>query len=130
MSGLDAFAKLKARMAKLPAVGARVAKRGAELFSQKAQQAFDAKESVYGVPFKDGSHGPVDLVDEGTLREKALTYTAHGTTIKASLGAVPYARYQMKHGILPQRGKLPADWQAELAKIGDEELTKAAEGQA
>lgn len=124
-----AFDAIRARIAKLPSVGARVAERAAEAFSAKAQAAFDAQQSVYGAPFKAGSAGnEVDLNVTGALREKALKYTPHGTTVKASVGAVPYARYQLKHEILPRPGKLPADWSAELSKIADDELIKAAEG--
>lgn len=129
MPSVNAFDAIRARLAKLPRVGEAVARRGAELFSQKAQQAYDAQESVYGKPFGLGKEGPIDLKVEGTLREKALRYSPHGTTIKASVGAVPYARYQLKHDILPRVGKLPADWSSELSAISDDELSKAAEGQ-
>lgn len=125
---LAVFDQLRQRLARLPRVGAVVAKRGAAAFSARAAAAFAARESVYGAPFGTGKDGPIDLEESGALKGKALAYSAHGTTIKASVGAVRYARYQLKHGILPLRGKLPADWRAELEAIADEELTKAAEG--
>ena len=121
MSGFDDLAAMRARLAKLPEVAARVAQRGAPALSARARAAFDAGQGVEGQPF-----GGVDLNETGRLRAAALEYTAIGTKIRASVGSVPYAKYHIKRGILPRGGaKLPAAWEAELVAIAQDELAQA-----
>lgn len=112
------LSQLRKKLEQLPAVGARVAKRAAERFSELARASFDAGESVGGSSFGPG----VTLKKSGALRARALAYLALGAAIRASVASVPYARYQLKHGFLPRTGQIPAAWRDELARIAVEEL--------
>ncbi len=126
VSSFDELADLRARIAALPATNAKIAERVADRFSDLARAAFDSQSSVYGAPFGQGSSGqPLDLHESGRMRSQAVNFTATGTTIRASVASVKYARYQLKHGILPRRGALPAEWASELRRIAREELDKA-----
>lgn len=122
---MDVMKALQDKLLRSPAVASRIAERAAARFSELAQQAYDARRSVYGRPFGKGDEGEqLDLKESGTLRAQALRYTAIGTKVRASVSAVRYARYQLKQGILPAKGSIPADWLPELQRIADEELAK------
>jgi len=126
---MTVFDDIRARLARLPAVNARVAQRAAPALSAIAREHYDAGESVYGDPFGVGSQGtPIDLKESGSLRAKALQYEAIGTKVRASVGAVKHARYQLKHGILPRPGQLPQEMQTAIAEIAEDELHRAMEG--
>jgi hypothetical protein len=120
------LAALKAKLLRLPEVAAKVAEKGAARLTQLAQEAFDAGQSVYGGAWQPGLHGDqLDLTESGTLKQKATRYVAEGTRIRASVAAVPYSKFHIKRGILPQRGKLPAAWDKEISRIAQEELEGA-----
>lgn len=118
---------LKARLANLPEVRARIAARAADRFGELAREAFDAKVSVNGDAFGKRADGkPMTLVKSGRLRADAINYDSFGTRVRASVGSVPYGKYQLKHGILPR--SLPEQWDAELDAIAGEELALALGG--
>ena len=129
MSEITSFAALAATRAKLialPAVSARIAARVAPAFSALAQQSFDSQSSPYGDPWAPGADGQsVDLRKSGRLRSVALRYVAEGTRVRASIGGVSYARYQLKRGLLPKTGAIPSAWNARLIAIANDELAKA-----
>lgn len=120
----DAFRLIKQRVAALPRVASKVAEKVADAFQERARAAFDAGVGVYGDPFV-GDHGPLDLVKTGKLREKSLRYEAHGSRVRASIDGTRYAKYRIKHGILPRPGQLPGPWQEDVDRIADEVLTDA-----
>lgn len=121
MSGFDELQAMKARLAKLPEVSARVAAKAAGELSAIAQASFDAGQGVDGQSF-----GGVDLNESGRLRAQALRYTAIGTKIRASVGSVPYAKYHIKRGILPRGGAaLPTKFNAAIVAIANRELALA-----
>lgn len=123
---IDVAKELQDKLLRSPTVAMRIAERAAERFSELAQQAYDNKRGVSGKPFgkSEETGEQLDLKESGTLRAQALRYTAIGTKVRASVSAVRYARYQLKHGILPAKGTIPADWLPELNRIADEELAK------
>lgn len=124
MSEITSFAQLgelRAKILALPAVPAKIAARVAPAFSALAQQAFAGHQSPYGDAWAPG----VDLVESGALRDRAIRYTAEGGRVRATIGAVKYARYQLKQGILPKAGALPSAWYDQLKSIADDELEKA-----
>jgi hypothetical protein len=54
-----------------------------------------------------------------------VRFVAVGRIVRAVLGT-PYAKYQVKHGILPRGGaSLPAPWRDRLKDIAAEECRKA-----
>ncbi len=109
-----------------PQLAANVAAKVAPVLSSLAQASFDAGESVYGVPFGTGDDGaPIDLNASGTLRARAVRYLATGTRIRATVGSVRYARYHIRHGILPLQGKLPAHWGAAIRAAAIPEIERA-----
>lgn len=118
-----ALAKWGDVLAKLPSVMTAAAPRVATEFSTLADRAFGSASSVYGVPFA-GVGGRLDLHESGTLGARATRYTAAGTTVRASVGAVRYARYQLKHGFLPARGRLPQAWRDRVDAIVREEIAR------
>lgn len=124
MSGLETFDALRRRLAKLPEVATSIAPKVAAMFTAEAQRSFDAGQSVHGVPFTGNNGDALDLRESGAIRSNAVRYTATGATIRASVGSVRHARYQLKHGFLPRR--IPTDWRAKAAQIIDAELTKEA----
>jgi hypothetical protein len=124
MSGLETFDALRRKLAKLPEVATSIAPKIAAMFTAEAQRAFDSGKSVHGVPFTSDSGEALDLRESGAIRSSAVRYTATGATIRASVGSVRHARYQLKHGFLPRR--IPVEWQAKAAQIIDAELTKEA----
>lgn len=123
---IDVAKELQDKLLRSPTVAMRIAERAAQRFSELAQQAYDNKRGVSGKPFgkSEETGEQLDLKESGTLRNQALRYTAIGTKVRASVSAVRYARYQLKHGILPAKGTIPADWLPELQRIADEELAK------
>lgn len=124
ITSFAALADLRKSLLALPEVSTRIAQRGAEAFTALAQADFAGRHSPYGDPWGDGRDGkPLTLDKSGKLRAQAIRYVAQGRAIRCSLG-VPYARYQLKHGLLPKAGKLPAAWNDALAKIANEELAK------
>jgi hypothetical protein len=121
------LANIQAKLARMPAVASRVAARAADRFSELALETFDAGETISGEPWAKGSDGkPVTLRKSGRTRAQATKYKAVGTRILASVGSVPYARYQLKRGFLPRR--LPSSWELELRRIADEEIARALGG--
>jgi hypothetical protein len=126
---ITSFAELEAvrsRLAGLPAVSAKIATRTATTFSALAAEAFAARQSPYGDPWGTGKTGePITEEKSGRLRREAIRYVATGTRVRATVGAVRHARYQLKHGLLPKTGALPSKWDAALRRIADEELTLA-----
>ena len=129
MSNASSFAelaKLRAHIGSLPSVNARVAAKVAPVFSQLAQQAFDANESPYGDTWGLGKDGKqITEYQSGRLRSLAVRYSAVGTNVRSSISAVRYARYQLSHGILPKSRALPAAWYEALSRIAEREIAEA-----
>lgn len=114
--------ELRARIASLPAVRARIAKRAAEEFSKMSKESFDAQQTPEGEPWKPGKGGRVPtLKKSGDLEKKATTYTASGSRVRAEALTLRYARYQLRRGFIPR--KLPPAWLARLREIATEEIT-------
>lgn len=125
MNNSKAIAKLRelrARIASLPEVRAKIAKRVAEEFSKLARQDFDARTTPDGEPWKAGKGGkPVAHNRTGRLERAATAYTSNGRRIRASVGGVPYARYQRPGDFMPRR--LPVEWAERVRQIAREEIT-------
>lgn len=129
LSSFAALAELKAQLIALPAVTARIAEKVAPEFSRLAQQTFDAQQSPYGDAWGTGADGKqITEKKSGALRSKAISYEANGRKIRATVGAVKHARYQVNRGILPKAGLLPAAWEARLVEIANAELAEALNG--
>lgn len=122
LKSMSELRALRDRLSRLPEVNARIAVRGATLFSDLAQQDFDRREGVAGTTWPSG----ITLNKTGALRRLAIRYEAIGTKIRASVTAVRYAKYQLKYGFLPR--VIPAEWSERLKQIADEELAAAMRG--
>lgn len=112
------------QLQRLPGVMTRVAPRVAAEFSDLARTAFESRRSVYGAPFTSPTQGAIDLRESGALGSRATRYTASGTTVRASVASVRYARYQLKHGFLPAKGRLPQAWKDRIEAIIAEEIDR------
>lgn len=133
MTAITSFAQLEALKRTLasssPRIAEQVARKAAPVLSEKAREDFDAQQSPYDRPWGTGVDGQaITLKQSGALRDKALEYKATGTKIRASVGSVPHARYQLKFGVLPRSGQLPTEWEAEVKKIADAEVAAAVNG--
>lgn len=124
MSNAQSLAKLRAlreRIASLPEVAQKIAKRAAVEFSKLAREDFDAQRSPDGEAWTSGKDGKtVTLKKSGTLEDKATKYTATGRRVRASVTGVRYARYQRPARFIP-RG-LPPEWADRLREIAREEI--------
>lgn len=124
ITNFQEIAELRERLARAPEVATRVAARVAPAFSRLAREAYDAREGVDGAPFGPG----VTLRKSGRLRARALEYTSSGSSVRASVSSVPYARYKIRFGILPAAGKLPESFRKALVDIAREELNRSLTG--
>jgi hypothetical protein len=129
IESLEQLASVRQRLIELPEVTQEIARRAAPRITELAQQAFDAQTSPYGDPWAAGKDGKdVDLNESGALREKAIRYEAQGRGIRVSVASVKHAKYQLRFGILPAKGSIPAAWEAEIAKIAEEVLQERLNG--
>lgn len=124
LQGPNDLRALRNRIASLPQVQERIARRAADEFSRMARTDFEAQRTASGDPWKGKRR--VTLKRSGKLEAKATRYEATGTRVRASVASVPYARYQLKRGFLP-RG-LPAKWAARVREIATEEITAHLQG--
>lgn len=123
ISRFTELAALKRKLLASPKIAERVAAKVAPALSELAQQAFDAQQSPYGDKWGVGVDGkPIDLNESGAMRTKAIRYFPVGTKIRATVGSVRHARYQLKHGVLPRAGKLPSKWAEQVDRIAQREL--------
>lgn len=115
---------LRARLDSMPSVGQAIASRVAPALSAVAQVAFDSGRTPLGGDFGASSVDgrALDLNESGKLRAQAVAYHAEGRKVRASVGGVPYARYQLKRGFLPRR--LPAAWEQMVRAIAADEIAK------
>lgn len=127
LGNLNDLRALRNRIASLPQVQTRIAKRTAEELSKLARQDFDAQRTASGQAWKPSKSGRrVTLKKTGTLESKATGYTAIGTRVRASVASVRYARFQLKRGFLPRR--LPAAWAEPVRAIASDEITRHLRG--
>lgn len=110
---------VKGILGRLPQLAARVAAKAAPRLAQRAQSAFDARTSPYGMPWGTGSDGrPITLRQSGALRAAALGYRAVATKIRSTVTSVRYAKYHIRRGILPRGGQaLPAAWEGDIRQM-------------
>lgn len=112
---------LRARIASLPSVVARIAQRVAAEFSRMAREDFDAQRSPNGVAWKPGKRGhPATLHKSGKLERAATTYTAIGGRVRASALSIPYARFQLRRPFMPKG--VPDAWAKRAREIAREEI--------
>jgi hypothetical protein len=113
---------LRAKLESMPSVGEAIAARVAPALSAAAQEAFDAGRTPFGGDFGASSVDgrTLDLNESGRLRAGAVAYHVEGRKVRASVGGVPYARYQLKRGFLPR--KLPAAWEQTVRAIAQQEI--------
>lgn len=95
----------------------RVASAMAVDYTDRARSAFQAGQSVYGDARVGKNGGTPSLYRTGKLFE-SIVYRSIGTLVRTVLG-VPYARYNIRFGILPRK-TLPTAWaEAARKKIGE-----------
>lgn len=114
--------ELRARIATLPDVRARIAKRAAVEFTILAKADYDAQRSPDGEAWEPGRKGTPKHKRSGTLENAATTYEAVGTRVRVSAIGVPYARYQRPGDFIPK--DLPPAFLAKLREISIDEITK------
>lgn len=120
IQSFGALDELRRQLAQLPAVGSKVAADVAPQITDLARASFDAGLTPFGTPMG------ATLNRSGRLRSQAVNYQATGRLVRASVGAVPYARYQLKHGYLPRGGgPIPQSWADTIDRAAQAELTKA-----
>lgn len=115
--------RMRAEIKRLPQMQEAVARRAASEITALARATYDARQSVFGDSFgtnKDGS--PRTLKKSGALYSK-VSFVQAGTKIRCVLG-VPYARFQIRNGILPRGGgAMPVKWNAAIKRIAELEFS-------
>lgn len=126
VTSMAQLAALRSKLLELPEVTAKIAARAATELTKLAQEDFDAKRSPYGDPWGVGDQGQtIDLNKTGALRGKAIAYQAVGRVVRVSIAMVKYSRYQIKRGILPRAGALPARYADRIKQVADDALREA-----
>lgn len=116
---------MAAALRKLPVTLAQdVASKAAPDLTARARASFEAGETVYGTARQPGKDGhAVTLHKTGKLLATIL-FKAIGKRVRAVLG-VPYARYNVRFGILPRGGSaMPTDWAEGIAKLTKEAIER------
>lgn len=122
-NGFAALAQMRRSIARLPEMQQAVARGAAPAVTELAVASFDAGVSVFGdarEPLKDG--GARTLKKSGALRAM-VNFRAQGTKVRCTL-SLPYARFHIKHGILPRGGgAIPQSWNATITRIAEREFS-------
>lgn len=119
--------ELRARIATLPDVRAKIAKRAAEEFTAMAKADYEAQRSPSGEAWAPGRKGTPKRHRSGALEAAATTYEAVGSRIRVSAMSVRYARYQRPGDFIPK--DLPPAYLKKLREISTDEITKHLTGQ-
>jgi len=127
IANVSELREIRRRIGSLPEVTAKIAKRVAEAFTRLSEQAFDAQRRPDGGAWEAGENGTPKLNRTGRLRAAATRFEAVGSTVRASVGSVPYARYQARRGFLPTK-TLPAEWAEVARQIAREEIDRHMRG--
>ena len=114
---------LKDALTRLPAASARVARAAAAEFSDRARAAIARRESVNGESFPAG----VTLNKTGALAAVATRYEPIGNRVRASVGSLRYAKFQLRYGFLPRA--LPSAWADWLRDEARAELAATMRGE-
>jgi hypothetical protein len=124
----SSLAKIAKSLRALPLrLGQDVAREAAPELTGLAQASYNAQETVYGDARPQGKDGPLTLHKTGKL-QSGVKFTAIGTIVRAVL-TVPYARYNIKYGILPRGGSImPTAWSEAIADLVHATALKALEG--
>lgn len=95
----------------------KVASEMAVDYTERARTAFQAGQSVYG-DARVGKHGGTPTLYRTGKLFGSIVYRSIGTIVRTVLG-VPYARFNIRFGILPRK-TLPTAWaEAARKKIGE-----------
>ena len=100
-------------LSKLPQVGIDAAKASAPKLEQLDRANWDAGQNPFGDPFVGKKGNALTLKKSGEL-ENSTTFTPIGAQVLVRVGA-PYAKYQLKHGIIP-KSAIPQSWEAALER--------------
>jgi hypothetical protein len=120
---------LRKRLVGLRNLGAVVAPRVAERFSAIAREDFDARRGPNGSPWKPNKSGKVPtLRRSGALESAATRFRAIGSSIRASVLGVRYARYQNPGRFMPSSKKLSPERAAVVEQIAEQEIRRAVGG--
>lgn len=125
---LRAFAKGLQAMPRTVAI--ETARRSSADLTTALTSSFDGGRTAYDEPRPLGSRGnKLDLVQTGRTRSMLRFVHDGGTRLRASLMAIPWARYLVRFGILPRGGDpIPAKWRqlldANTKAAGDAEAQK------
>lgn len=124
--GIKNFAK---RLRAMPIrLGREVAAKAAPALTGFAQTAFDAGQTVYGDARPAGVDGQLLTLHLSGKLQSAIKFVSIGTIVRAVLG-VPYARYNIRFGILPRGGAvMPTAWSEHIADLVHAEALRALEG--
>jgi hypothetical protein len=110
-------------LSKLPGAGIKAAKAAAPELAELARASWDSGETPFGAPFVGKAGRPLTLHRSGEL-EDSESFIPIGNKILVRVTA-PYARYQLKHGFLPQGGSIPQSWEAAIAHEAEQALEEA-----
>lgn len=123
---------LRRRLVELRGVGRVVAARVAPRFTALARSQFDARESPSGAAWKPSKKtGKVPTLHRsGRLEQAATTFLAIGSTIRASIAGVRYARFQHPSRFLPSGKKLSPARTAIVEEVAEQEIRRALAGAA
>lgn len=125
-SAVAGLAELRAELAKLPRVGERAASLAAGRLTADYQASFAARTGPNGEPFSPTVKGTTPSLRKSGRLFSQVRFVQAGTQLRVSLAAVPYAKYQIKRGILPRGGApVPARWKAILDTAGSDAIREA-----
>lgn len=118
----DKLNSWRSQLSRLPEVQMAVAEKAAAALNAFVIQAFDAGVTVYGGARPTGKDGRrLSLIESGAMRNQ-LRFIPRGTYLRCRLG-VPYAKYNIRFGILPRGGQaLPSLWEQAIKRIAQNEI--------
>ncbi len=120
---------LRKRLVGLRNIGAVVAPRVAARFSAIARADFDARRGPSGKPWKPNKNGKVPTLRRtGELESAATAFRAFGSSIRASVLGIRYARYQNPGRFMPSSKKLSPERAAVVEQIAEQEIRRAVGG--
>lgn len=125
------LSKISAALRKLPMVAAqKAAARVAPAVTDASRAAFQAGQTVYGDARPLGVDGNLLTLHKTGRLFGSLQYKAIGTIVRCVLGP-PYAKYNIRYGILPRGGAtLPFGWikmiKGIVSDVLGEEVSRAA----
>lgn len=123
MNDFAKLAQMRDAIRRLPSTTTAIAAKAAPEVSDLARASWASGVSAYGVPYAPNADGTKRTLNRSGALGASIRFVSVGTKLRCVLG-VPYARYQIKNGILPRGGAiLPRSWIGSIQKISELEIS-------